>query len=304
MKQKHHPRPFMRSLFILISLLLVSIAQAQKIYTIDDVQAVHLQHRERYTSDPEQILSAASRDSIDAMLYRLDRTKGIETAVVVLPAIEGGDCFDFAYNLFNKWGVGKKNSNMGLVILLCTGERCIQFVTSQGLEGDLPDAICKRIQTQYMIPYLRDGNWNSGLVAGVKATGDYLQGVPDVLDDETADEDLEDLGSIILICLFFFGIVFAWALWKARQATRCPQCKQYGLVRVGSQLVSKRHGVRTMDITYRCKHCGHRLVRRTKEYDENYHRRNGGGGIFVGGGFSGGSYGGGFSAGGGAGSRF
>lgn len=45
-------------------------------------------------------------------------------------------------------GSREKRKNNGLVILLVTDQRCIQFYTGYGLEGDLPDAICKRIQTK------------------------------------------------------------------------------------------------------------------------------------------------------------
>ena len=65
-------------------------------------------------------------------------------------------------------GVWEKRQNNGLVILLVTDQRCIQFYTSYGTEGVLPDAICKRIQTRYKIPYLKDGNWDTRMVAGLK----------------------------------------------------------------------------------------------------------------------------------------
>lgn len=73
-------------------------------------------------------------------------------------------------------GSGQEKENNGLVILLVTDQRCIQFYTGYGLEGDLPDAICKRIQTKYMIPYLKDSNWDAGMVAGVKAVCARLDG--------------------------------------------------------------------------------------------------------------------------------
>lgn len=66
--------------------------------------------------------------SIDAMLYALEQQTGIETVVAVVPSIGETDCFDFCHQLLNKWGVGKKDKNNGLVILLVTDQRCIQFL--------------------------------------------------------------------------------------------------------------------------------------------------------------------------------
>ena len=57
--------------------------------------------------------------------------------MVAVTGIEGGDCFDFAHRLGQETGVGQKERDNGLVILLSTDERCVQFATGYGLEGDI-----------------------------------------------------------------------------------------------------------------------------------------------------------------------
>lgn len=155
--------------------MLVSL-QAQEIYTTGNIPKVHLQDKTRYVCNPAGILSTSACNEIDRMLYALEQQTGIETVVAVVPSIGSEDCFDFSHRLLNEWGVGKKGKNNGLVILLVTDQRCIQFYTGYGLEGDLPDAICKRIQTRDMIPYLKDSNWDAGMVAGVRAVCARLDG--------------------------------------------------------------------------------------------------------------------------------
>ena len=86
--------------------------------------------------------------------------------MVAVEQIEGGDCFDFAYRLGQENGAGRKEKDNGLVILLVTGERCIQFATGYGLEGVLPDAVCKKIQVRYMNKAFSQGNWDAGMLAG------------------------------------------------------------------------------------------------------------------------------------------
>ena len=288
--------------------LLVTL-QAQKVYTTRNLPKVHLQDRTRYVCNPEGILSAAATDSIDRMLYALERQTGIETVVAVVPSIGEEECFDFSHRLLNEWGVGKKEKNNGLVILLVTDQRCIQFYTGYGLEGDLPDAICKRIQTREMIPYLKDGNWDAGMVAGVRAVCARLDGS---MENDTGEEE-EDLsvGAALLLFMGIIGIGLLVAILAMRAATRCPNCGQHKLQRSGSTLISRRNGIKTENVTYTCRNCGHQVVRRQESYDENYRGRGGsgpvifgGGGGFGGGGFSGGSFGGGMGGGGGAGSRF
>lgn len=299
---------------IFVTFLLIPLQAQEKVYTVDNLPKVHLQNKMQYVCNPAGVLSQAACDTIDSMLYALEEQTGIETVVAVVPSIGEKDCFDFCHQLLNQWGVGKKDKNNGLVILLVTDQRCIQFYTGYGLEGDLPDAICKRIQTQYMIPYLKDGNWNEGMVAGIKATCQRLDGT--MVNDSLSEEEGDSMDFMIAV-LCFIAIGFGAVFLAARNQSRCPKCGKHELQRSGSTLVSRVNGVKTEDITYVCKSCGHTMVRRQQTYDNNNHHRGGGrGGPFIGGfgggrgfsggggGFGGGSFGGGMGGGGGAGSRF
>ena len=151
----------MRKLTFLLTffMLLGSVQLQAKEYAIKDIPMVHLQNRTRYVSNPDGILSSTAVTTMDSILYALEQKTGIQTLVVAVTGIEGGDCFDFAHRLGQETGVGQKERDNGLVILLSTDERCVQFATGYGLEGILPDAICKRIQNRYMLPYFKDNNF-------------------------------------------------------------------------------------------------------------------------------------------------
>ena len=297
-----------RFISIAFFLCLLLSLQAQEVYTTKNIPKVHLQDKTRYVCNPAGILSTEACDNIDRMLYALEQQTGIETVVAVVPSIGQEDCFDFSHQLLNEWGVGKKEKNNGLVILLVTDQRCIQFYTGYGLEGELPDAICKRIQTKYMIPYLKDGNWDAGMVAGVKAVCSRLDGT---MVNDTPDDEGDDVGIVILMFLGIIGVGIAISIIALRAANKCPNCGQHKLQRSTSQLIARHNGIKTEDVTYTCRNCGHKVVRRQQSYDENYRGGGGGGpvifgggGLFGGGGGGGFSFGGGMGGGGGAGSRF
>ena len=303
------------SLYILMLLVACfSLQAADRVYTVDNIPKVRLQNKMRYVNDPDQILSLNARDSIDRMLYQLEQKTGIETAVIIVPSIGQEECFDFSHNVLNKWGVGKQGADNGLVILLVTDQRCVQFYTGYGLEGDLPDAICKRIQTTDMIPYLRNNNWNQGMVSGISALCKHLDGTtPVIVEEKTENNNL-------LMILFIFGFIALFSgagMFAAWYNSRCPKCKKHQLQRTGTLLISKQNGIKTEDITYTCRNCGNTVVKRHQCHDDNYRGRGGrGGGPIIGGGFGGrgfggggggfggGSFGGGRGGGGGAGSRF
>ena len=295
-----------RLLFILSFIgLLGTFSLQAKEYTIKEIPMVHLQDRTRYVSNPDNILSASAVATMDSILYALEEKTGIQTLVVAVTGIEGGDCFDFAYRLGQEMGVGQKERNNGLVILLSTNERCIQFATGYGLEGVLPDAICKRIQSRYMVEHLGKEDWNTGMVE----VNGYLDGSM----ENIGGNDEEDDTALLFFLAFIFGGIILICLIVAFFGNRCPKCKKrHALQRISSHVVSRKMGVITSEVTYLCKYCGHRVTMKEQSSDPNFRGPRGGSTIFMGGGgfgrggggFSGGSFGGGSFGGGGAGSRF
>ena len=309
-----------RPLFLLFFILMqVAAATAANVYSVEDVPNVRLRDRRMHVSDPERILSDETAMRLNRMLTLLEDSTSIEVAVVVVPAVPDGDCFSFAFNLGRTWGVGKQETDNGLVVLLSTGDRCVQFSTGYGLEGILPDALCKRIQTRYMNGYFADNNWDAGLLAGVNAVCRELEGLP----PQSVEQD--GIGSIapyLLIAAIALFLLFSMgmAYMSHRRETKCPRCGKYKLVRTDSRVVSIEGGITVRRDIYICSACGH-IVKRDRRTPRDNHHHNGGSGmgpIFWGGfggfgrhsggggfgGFGGGGFGGGGFGGGGAGSKF
>ena len=220
--------------------------------------------------------------------------------------IDPTDCFEFAHALFTAQGVGQQGKDNGLVILLSTEERCIQFVTGYGLEGSLPDAICKRIQNKYMVHLLGDERWDEAMVAGSRALYNHLMGDTTLINEEHQETLIEFIGFMVAAILIIVFIVYIYI--AVRKELQCPKCKQYTLKRSGSITIMRTNSLRRDQVTYTCTHCGHNVHR-----IEDHHIGDdgvgggpiiGGGGRSFGGGSFGGSFGGGRSGGGGAGSRF
>ncbi len=303
----------MRKILYLLSFigLMGGFSLQAKEYTVKEIPMVHLQDRTRYVSNPDGILSPSAVATMDSILFALEQKTGIQTLVVAVTGIEGGDCFDFAHRLGQETGVGQKERDNGLVILLSTDERCVQFATGYGLEGVLPDAICKRIQSRYMVEHLGKNDWDAGMVAGIRAVNGYLDGSMENIGGEEEEDDTTIMYILasIFVCIILFSLIVAFF------GNQCPKCKtRHALQRVSSHEISRKHGVITSEVTYLCKYCGHRHVTKEQSSDPNFRGPRSGSGptIFMGGGgfgsggggFRGGSFGGGSFGGGGAGSRF
>ena len=274
--------------------------------SVDDVPNVRLTDVRRYVSDPTSILAPAATDTINAILARLEKSTGIETAGVMLPSIGENDIFDFSTSLFRKWGIGKKKSDNGLLILFVMDQHKVRFATGYGIEGTMTDAMSKRIQTQYMVPAFKQSDWNKGMVDGVRATAKVLDGS---MEPEAAGDDT-DTGDILFSIGIIIGVILL-AMFVSSIKQRCPKCrKRSAMKQMGVEVLrvstgkGKRKRIRRT--TYVCQYCGHIM---TKDEEVNDDNGSGGraavGGAILGsmlgsGGSSGGSYGGGSTGGGGS----
>ena len=276
--------------------------------SVDDVPNVRLTDVRRYVSDPTSILASAATDTINAILGRLEKSTGIETAVVMLPSIGENDIFDFSTSLFRKWGIGKKKNNNGLLILFVMDQHKVRFATGYGIEGTMTDAMSKRIQTQYMVPAFKRSDWNKGMVDGVRATAKVLDGSMEPEADDS-DTDTDDI-------LFSIGIIVGivlLAMFVSSIKQRCPKCrKRSAMKQMGVEVLrvstgkGKRKRIRRT--TYVCQYCGH-IMTKDEDIDDNSGSAAAGGAILGsmlgsggggGGGSCGDSFGGGSTGGGGS----
>lgn len=276
--------------------------------SVDDVPNVRLTDVRRYVSDPSSILSPAATDTINAILGRLEKSTGIETAVVMLPSIGENDIFDFSTSLFRKWGIGKKKSDNGLLILFVMDQHKVRFATGYGIEGTMTDAMSKRIQMQYMVPAFKRSDWNKGMVDGVRATAKVLDGS---MEPEAADSDT-DTGDILFSIGIIVGIVLL-VMFVSSIMQRCPKCrKRSAMKQMGVEVLrvstGKGRRKRIRRTTYVCQYCGH-IMTKDEDIDDNSGSAAAGGAILGsmlgssgggGGGSFGGSFGGGSTGGGGS----
>lgn len=295
----------LRKLSLLMLLTMVWMGTHAARYTVEEIPNVQLADRTRYTANPDGILSEEAVRAIDFLCDTL-RTGGYaEVAVVAVEEIASDDVFSFAIDLFKQWGVGREEGDNGLGILLVEGVHEIRFVTGDGLEGVLPDAICKRIQLQYMLPHFREGNYSAGMVAGVEAVARVLEG-----SEPLPAEEGENPEMWLMLIYFFFPFIALCLLALLR--SRCPQCGRRKLQLQEQFTLGSNAFYTLVEDVYVCQKCGATVRKRHRDYHENNHGGGSLGGPFMGGfgggSFGGGSMGGGFGGGhfggGGAGSRW
>ncbi|MDE6490538.1 MAG: TPM domain-containing protein, partial [Muribaculaceae bacterium] len=122
-----------RILYVMVMLLTVLTAGAA--YTVKQIPNVHLSSRTRYVSNPDGILSDAAVERLDTMLSRVWNTSSAEVVVVAVDDIDpDSDIQEFATDLFMEWGIGKKDKDNGLLVLIVKNQRQAVIRTGYGIE--------------------------------------------------------------------------------------------------------------------------------------------------------------------------
>ena len=120
-----------------------------------------------YVSDFAGVLSPQVKSSLDALCAQLDRQAHAQIAVVTIKSLDGEPIENFATALEDKWKVGKKGTDRGLLLILATNDHKYRIEVGYGLEGILPDGRVGDIGRQ-MIPYLRQDDFDGAVTMAVR----------------------------------------------------------------------------------------------------------------------------------------
>ena len=304
---------------ILVLVLMAFATISAEVYTPQDVPAPKENGQEYYVTNPDNILADSTVAWLNSCAEDLYGKTKVEMAVVALESIGEEDAFDFAYELFQRWGIGGKGRNTGVLMLFVLESHDMRIMTGTGIEGVLTDAKCSQIMHDEMFPAFRAGDYDGGLCLGALAIYEVCT------DGETPEElltirsvtnrgryaDEEDewslIESISLWCTLGFVLVIA-ALLYFRAVKKCPVChkrKAHAVKHHTLVAATYSHGGKA-EVTYRCKHCGHEFIRTEAipRLPRSSGSSSGGGWSSGGDSWSGGSWGGGSTSGGGAGGKW
>lgn len=153
-----------KSLYLLIlSVLFCTIS-------IDRVFSQNIPERPnppRLVNDFAGMLKPEEVNMLERKLVSFNDSTSTQIAIVIVPTLSGYDKADYAQQLGEKWGIGQKGLNNGILILIkpnkpdSKGE--VQIATGYGVEGPIPDITCGEIVDQEILPAFRNGNYYEGL---------------------------------------------------------------------------------------------------------------------------------------------
>ncbi len=118
----------------------------------------NLENAHNYISDPAQLLSKPTMETVNYRLDNFRKNTTAEIAVAIVPDIEDISIEEYSTALFKEWGVGKADNDNGALLVISPGARRARIETGYGMEGVLTDAACSEIIRSMIVPAMKGGN--------------------------------------------------------------------------------------------------------------------------------------------------
>ncbi len=202
-RQSRHSFPAAIAAALLLVVLLPLVARAERVGQLKP---------QGYVNDFAGVLSDQAKSQLTALCEEVDHRAGAQIAVVTVHSLEGQNASDFAVDLAEHWGVGPKQKDRGVLILLAPNDHKYWVTVGYGLEPILPDGKVGGFG-RGMIPLLRQNDYDgallllTGRIAEVIAQdrGVTLTAARDI---PTGPAERENAPNILSILVFLFFLAF------------------------------------------------------------------------------------------------
>lgn len=121
-------------------------------------------------------LASERRAALEAKLAAIERSKGSQIAVLIVPTVQPGSIEQYALRVVESWKLGRQGVDDGALLLVAKDDRKLRIEVGYGLEGALNDATAKRIISEVISPRFRRGDFAGGIDAGVDAMIQVIRG--------------------------------------------------------------------------------------------------------------------------------
>ena len=173
-----------------------------------------------YVYDEDNIIDDEIESKINTLLIELEEKTTAEVAVVTVKSLLDMEIEDYSYELANTLGIGKKEEDNGVLLLISKSDTRVRLEIGEGLEGCLNDSKCGRILDNYFVPYREKSEYSTGTYETIKAVVSVIAKEYDVtigeVDSSIAEEieKQDELTSgdiwfiiIIIILILFVGFI-------------------------------------------------------------------------------------------------
>jgi len=163
----------------------------------------------RLVNDLAGLLNKLDADNLEKKLVALDDSTTNQIVVLTIPSLNGEVIEDVALNTFREWGIGGKEKNNGVLLIIAVEDRKIRIEVGLGLEGAIPDVVANDIIKNDLSPAFKQGNYLSGINKAVDDLSKAAAGEYKVKrkknNDEVSGKDILIFFIILFVILMIVG---------------------------------------------------------------------------------------------------
>jgi len=172
-----------------------------------------------YFNDYAHVVSAGTAAQLNKTLEDFERQSSDQIVVAVFPKMQSDSSVeDYTVRVARSWQAGLKDKNNGAVLFVFVQDHKMFLQVGYGLEGVLPDALCKRIIDEQISPRFKAGDFDGGLTAGVQAvisaakgeykgTGTTVADQPPINNDQSNMDPLVVIIFLIIVAAIFLPVI-------------------------------------------------------------------------------------------------
>lgn len=127
-------------------------------------------------NDHARMLSSTVGRQLETVLAELERTDGTQVVLLTIDSLKGDSLEDFSIRVVEKWKIGQKDFDNGVLLLIAKNDRKIRIEVGYGLEGKLTDLVSGRIIRNVIAPHFKMGRFDQGILEGITAIVGVVRG--------------------------------------------------------------------------------------------------------------------------------
>lgn len=124
--------------------------------------------------DEAGLLDSGQRATLEQMLLQLNASKRAQMAILVTSDLQGEEIESYAIAVAEKWKLGTKGQDQGLLFVVAPKDRKMRFEVGGGLEGDIPDLVTQQIMNQSVGPFFKQERYGEGMMMAVQEVAKRL----------------------------------------------------------------------------------------------------------------------------------
>ena len=177
-------------------------------------------------NDYAGVMSPDQVRALESQLAQFEQDTGHQIAVLTIPTLDGEDIEGFSIRVAENWKIGKKGFDNGVILLVAVKDRKLRLEVGYGLEGVLPDAIAKRITSDFIVPRFRTQDYAGGIIAGIDAVQKVIRQEPLPESarkrNQPPQSDFNTLAMVVITLAIFALMAFSSAnrrrnqMWSSR----------------------------------------------------------------------------------------